>query len=103
MRSVLYFLSFGVADDDPRSTVAGGKVSQFGADSAGLNPAWRDAVVETVCGFGWEEDTPSTDIRVMIDQLRGWIQAMYDVSPNDGAYFNEVSALLHSPNENVVH
>ena len=74
-----------MTDGDPRSTIAGGKVSQFGPDSAGLNPAWRNAVVETACGFIWEEDTSSADVRDMINQLQGWIQAMYDVSPNDGA------------------
>ena len=26
----------------------------------------------------------------MISQLREWIKAMYDITPNDGAYFNEV-------------
>ena len=26
----------------------------------------------------------------MISQLKGWIKAMYDITPNDGAYFNEV-------------
>ncbi|KAG8220356.1 hypothetical protein J3R82DRAFT_3453 [Butyriboletus roseoflavus] len=74
------------------NTIAGGRVSHFGADSAGLNPAWRNAVVETVCGVFWDEDTSSTDIRGMIHQLQGWIQTMYDVTPNDGAYFNEASA-----------
>ena len=81
---------FGLADRDPRSTIAGGRVSQFSADSAGLNPAWRNAVVETVCGVSWDEDTPTTDIQRMIQQLRAGIQAMYDVTPNDGAYLNEV-------------
>ena len=72
------------------SAIAGGKVSQFGADSAGLNPVWRDAVVETVCGITWEDGTSSTKIQGMISQLKGWIKAMYDITPNDGAYFNEV-------------
>lgn len=79
-----------MSDGDPRSTVAGGRVSQFGADSAGLNPAWRNAVVETVCAVSWSEETSSTEIQGMLQQLRGWIQAMYDVTPNDGAYLNEV-------------
>jgi len=73
------------------ATIAGGKVSQFGADSAGLNPAWRNAVVETLCGIIWEDGTSSTEIQGMISQLQGWIKAMYDVTPNDGAYFNEAS------------
>ncbi|KAI9566811.1 hypothetical protein HD554DRAFT_2024697 [Boletus coccyginus] len=69
--------------------VAGGKVSQFGADSAGLNPAWRNAVVETVCGILWEDGASSREGK--ISQLKGWIKAMYDITPNDGAYFNEAS------------
>ncbi|KAH0835525.1 hypothetical protein J3R83DRAFT_9214 [Lanmaoa asiatica] len=73
------------------TTVAGGRVSQFGADSAGLNPAWRNAVVQTFCGISWDEESSSTQIKGMIQQLRGWIKAMYDVTPNDGAYFNEAS------------
>ena len=74
----------------PCSTIAGGKVSQFGADSAGLNPAWRNAVVEAGCGIIWEDGTSLTEIQGMISKLKGWIKAMYDVTPNDGAYFNEV-------------
>ncbi|KAF8553169.1 FAD-binding domain-containing protein [Imleria badia] len=73
------------------NTVAGGKVSQFGANSAGLNPAWRNAVVETVCGVTWDDGASSTEIQGMISQLQGWIKAMYDLTPNDGAYFNEAS------------
>ncbi|KIK78334.1 hypothetical protein PAXRUDRAFT_164262 [Paxillus rubicundulus Ve08.2h10] len=72
-------------------TVAGGKVSQIDSDSAGLNPAWRNAVVETVCGVFWEDGASSTEIVGAIDQLKGWIKTMYDLTPNDGAYFNEAS------------
>lgn len=65
-------------------------MSQFSADSAGLNPAWRNAVVEAAYGVSWDEDTSSTEIQGMIEQLKGQIQEMYDATPNDGAYFNEV-------------
>ncbi|KAI9572546.1 hypothetical protein HD554DRAFT_2293303 [Boletus coccyginus] len=68
-----------------------GKVSQFSADSAGLNPAWRNAVVETICGVSWEDGASSTEIQGMISQLKGWIKDMYDITPDDGAYFNEAS------------
>ena len=77
----------------PHSTIAGGKVSQFSADSAGLNPAWRNAVVETVCGITWDDGASSTEIQGMTSQLQGWIKTMYDLTPNDGAYFNEVNPL----------
>ena len=78
------------ADSDPCSVIAGGKVSQFGPDSVGLNPAWRNAVVEATCGADWEENTPSKEIRARIQRLKERIQAMYDLTPNDGAYLNEV-------------
>ena len=70
--------------------VAGGKVNQIAADSAGVNPAWRDAVVLNYCGVTWEDGTPSSDVQGLISQLKGWIKALHDVAPNDGAYFNEV-------------
>ncbi|KIJ13625.1 hypothetical protein PAXINDRAFT_116940 [Paxillus involutus ATCC 200175] len=73
------------------NTVAGGKVNEVDPDSAGLNPAWRNAVVETVCGFSWQDGTSSTEIEGMIDQLKGWIKTTYDLTPHDGAYFNEAS------------
>ena len=81
-----------LADNNhPCSTVAGGKVSQFGADSSGLNPAWRNAVVETYCGITWNDGASSTEIQGKISQLQGWIKEMYDLTPDDGAYLNEVS------------
>ena len=46
--------------------------------------------METVCEITWEDGTEPTEIQGMISQLQGWIKAMYDVTPNDGAYFNEV-------------
>ncbi|KAF9236142.1 hypothetical protein BU15DRAFT_77242 [Melanogaster broomeanus] len=72
-------------------TIAGGKVNQIDPESAGLNPAWRNAVVEVVHGISWQDGTSSTEIKGMIDQLKEGIQAMYDLTPNDGAYFNEAS------------
>ncbi|KAG6330603.1 hypothetical protein ID866_8487 [Astraeus odoratus] len=71
--------------------VAGGKVSQFDSNSAGLNPAWRNAIVEVVCGVSWEEGATAQEIGVQIDQLKAWIDAFHNIAPNDGAYFNEAS------------
>ncbi|KAF8838540.1 FAD-binding domain-containing protein [Paxillus ammoniavirescens] len=73
------------------NTVAGGKVNQIDPDSAGLNPAWRNAVVETMCGVYWQDGASSTEIEGMIDKLKGWIKTMHDLAPNDGVYFNEAS------------
>ncbi|KAF9236141.1 hypothetical protein BU15DRAFT_77241 [Melanogaster broomeanus] len=71
--------------------IAGGKVNQIDPDSAGLNPAWRNAVVEVAYGIIWQDGTSSTEIKGMIDQLKEGIQTMYDLTPNDSAYFNEAS------------
>ncbi|KAF9236140.1 hypothetical protein BU15DRAFT_77240 [Melanogaster broomeanus] len=71
--------------------IAGGKVNQIDPDSAGLNPAWRNAVVSVGCGIAWLDGTSSTEIKGMIDQLREVIQTMHDLTPSDGAYFNEAS------------
>ena len=46
--------------------------------------------METVCGVGWEDGASSIEIQGIISQLKGWIKSMYDITPNDGAYFNEV-------------
>ncbi|KAF9236143.1 hypothetical protein BU15DRAFT_64240 [Melanogaster broomeanus] len=69
----------------------GGKVNQIDPDSAGLNPAWRNAVVEVYSGFSWQDEASSTEIKGLIDQLQKGIQTMYDLTPNDSAYFNEAS------------
>ena len=72
-------------------------MTQINPESAGVNPAWRNAVVETGCGVAWDEGASSKDIEELISQLKAWIGAFHDVAPNDGAYFNEVRVLL-SPN-----
>ena len=43
-----------------------------------------------MCGITWEDGASSTEIQGGISQLQGWIKEMYDLTPNDGAYFNEV-------------
>ncbi|KAF9235770.1 hypothetical protein BU15DRAFT_64606 [Melanogaster broomeanus] len=73
------------------STIAGGKVNQIDPESAGLNPAWRSAVVQVICDISWQDGTSSTEIMGMIDQLKGGIRTMYDLTPNDSSYFNEAS------------
>ncbi|KAI6096140.1 hypothetical protein F5141DRAFT_1191117 [Pisolithus sp. B1] len=73
------------------NVIAGGKVSQIDPDSAGVNPAWRNAVVETVCGVSWQEGATAEEITGLTDQLKIWIKEMYDLTPQDGAYFNEAS------------
>ncbi|KAI6019152.1 hypothetical protein EDC04DRAFT_3118453 [Pisolithus marmoratus] len=71
--------------------IAGGKVSQIDPDSAGVNPTWRNAIVETTCGVAWQEGATAEEIAGLTDQLKVWIKNMYDLTPQDGAYFNEAS------------
>ncbi|KAI6161779.1 hypothetical protein EDD17DRAFT_1582504 [Pisolithus thermaeus] len=73
-----------------KHVIAGGKVSQIDPHSAGVNPAWRNAIVETVCGVSWQEGATAEEIAGLTDQLKIWIRGMYDLTPQDGAYFNEV-------------
>lgn len=71
--------------------IAGGKVSQIDPDSAGVNPAWRNAIVKTNCGVSWQEGATAEEIAGLTDQLKVWIKGMYDLTPEGGAYFNEAS------------
>ncbi|KAI6024238.1 hypothetical protein EDC04DRAFT_2934018 [Pisolithus marmoratus] len=71
--------------------VGGGKVSQVDPDSAGLNPTWRNTIVETVCSVFWAEGATAVEIAGQIDQLKVWIENMYSLTPQAGAYFNEAS------------
>ena len=76
------------------SMVAGGKVTQINPESAGLNPGWRNAVGGAGCIMGWDEGASSKEIEQLIFQLKAWTGALNDIAPNDGAYFNEVRAML---------
>ncbi|KIJ16136.1 hypothetical protein PAXINDRAFT_11181 [Paxillus involutus ATCC 200175] len=72
-------------------TVAGGKVNQIDPDSAGVNPSWRNAVIETLCEITWEDGASTTEIQGMIDELEEVIAVMHALTPLDGAYFGEAS------------
>ena len=74
----------------PHSTIAGGRVSRFDADSAGLNSAWRNAVVQPLCGILWEDSHPHRRFKGRSPSFKTW----YDLAPKDGAYFNEVCPVL---------
>ena len=74
------------------SMVGGGKVTQIGPEPAGINPAWRNAVVGAGCGISWQEGASSQEMEEEISQLNTWISAFYAVAPNDGTYFNEARA-----------
>lgn len=70
--------------------ITGGKVSQIDPNSAGLNPAWRDAIGLALCGVTWQEGASAEKIQAEISQLEAWIQIMHDLAPDSGAYYNEV-------------
>ncbi|KAI6039160.1 hypothetical protein EDC04DRAFT_1789053 [Pisolithus marmoratus] len=71
--------------------IAGGKVNQIDPDSAGANPAWRNAVTQSNCEISWQEGATAEEIAGLTDQLKTWIKNMYDLTPEDSAYFNEAS------------
>ena len=74
--------------------IAGGKVTQINPESAGANPAWRNAVVGAGCAVSWDEGASSKEIEESISQFKAWVGALHDVAPNDSTYFNEVRAML---------
>ncbi|KIJ13635.1 hypothetical protein PAXINDRAFT_13592 [Paxillus involutus ATCC 200175] len=55
---------------------SGGKVNQINPDSLGVNPAWRNAVVQTSCEASWQDGATSTEIDGIIDQLKGRIKTI---------------------------
>ncbi|THU91906.1 FAD-binding domain-containing protein [Dendrothele bispora CBS 962.96] len=76
--------------------VVGGKVSQIDPDSAGLNPAWRKALIHAVVGGGWPEGATVDKIRTVQQQLKDELSVLESLAPGGGAYFNEAS--LYEPN-----
>ncbi|KAK7470125.1 hypothetical protein VKT23_001566 [Stygiomarasmius scandens] len=75
--------------------VAGGKVSEFDPDSAGLNPAWRKAILHVTVSGGWSDGATVDEIRVVQEQLKEELAVLENLAPGGGAYFNEAS--LYEP------
>ncbi|KAG2021372.1 FAD binding domain-containing protein [Coprinopsis cinerea AmutBmut pab1-1] len=74
----------------PWATVAGGAVSQPDPDSAGLNPAWREAVAEVYFGEFWTENENDLEtIERARERLINGTEILDPVSVNSAAYFNE--------------
>ncbi|KAH7921689.1 FAD-binding domain-containing protein [Leucogyrophana mollusca] len=71
--------------------VAGGKVSKIDPNSAGVNPAWRKAIIHLTFGIAWPFGASSQEIDGMIDILKAKEKALRDLTPESGAYFNEAS------------
>lgn len=74
--------------------VAGGAVSKVDPDSAGINPAWRKALVHAVTGQLWEDGAPVEEILAAKEKVKEYTRALEALAPDSGSYFNEVS-LFH--------
>ncbi|KAF5371346.1 hypothetical protein D9758_004187 [Tetrapyrgos nigripes] len=77
--------------------VGGGKVSEIDPDSAGLNPAWRKAIVHMVVGSGWLSGSTVDQIRAVQQQLKDDLAILESLAPGGGAYFNEASLYEINP------
>ncbi|KAF9262895.1 FAD-binding domain-containing protein [Marasmius fiardii PR-910] len=78
--------------------VCGGIVSTIDPDSAGLNPAWRDAVALGICGGGgWKEGATVDEIQVYKQKAKDCLGMLEDLVPGGGSYFNEASLYESDP------
>ncbi|EIW73963.1 hypothetical protein CONPUDRAFT_170409 [Coniophora puteana RWD-64-598 SS2] len=71
--------------------VAGGQVSKVDPDSAGINPAWRDAVVHITWGASWDDGATADDIGKLAAGLKEQEARIRALTPTSGCYFNEAS------------
>jgi len=74
----------------PIRLVTGGEVSRVDPDSTGLNPAWRNSLVYTATGTGWEDGANSTQIEAARQLLIQDMKILEGIAPESGAYLNEV-------------
>ena len=74
----------------PHSLVTGGQVSRVDPDSTGLNPAWRNSLVYTTLGTGWEDGANLTEINAARQDLIKNMKILEAIAPESGAYLNEV-------------
>jgi len=71
--------------------VVGGQVSKVDPNSAGINPAWRDAVVHITWGASWDDGTTADDIGKLATGLKEQEARIRALTPTSGCYFNEAS------------
>jgi hypothetical protein len=71
-------------------------VSEIDPDSAGLNPAWRKAIVHMIVGDGWASGSTVDEIRAVQQKLKDDLAILESLAPGGGAYFNEVCLVLTS-------
>lgn len=70
--------------------MAGGAVSRFKSDSAGINPAWRESLGLFVNGISWPEGTPTAEINLLRQGAAAGLAQLDVVALNSATYFNEV-------------
>lgn len=87
------------------SQVAGGAVSRVKPSSAGLNPAWREAITHVLTVGSWPDGASSDEINQVRDNLKTALQVLQSLAgPANAAYFNEVStSWLYSYIDDVYH
>jgi hypothetical protein len=60
----------------------------------GMNPAWRDSVIDLIPFEPVEEGAPTEVVEANAKRMTFTkMQALRDIAPNSGAYFNEVCVL----------
>ncbi|KAJ7601175.1 hypothetical protein C8J56DRAFT_27936 [Mycena floridula] len=79
--------------------VCGGVVSEINPDSAGLNPAWRNAAAHLVAGAGWVDGASAAEISAIEAGLKTALSQLEALDPGAGAYFNEASLYEINPQQ----
>ena len=72
------------------SSIAGGAVSRAHPDSAGLNPAWRNAISEIVIAAA-TSDSPAADFFVKVDYMKQSTLILDQLTTDSASYLNEVN------------
>ncbi|KAF5368043.1 hypothetical protein D9758_004507 [Tetrapyrgos nigripes] len=70
--------------------VAGGQVSQIDPDSAGVNPAWRKAIMLMNAGLTWESGLTGDEYKAIQGKLKDGLALLESLVPGGGDYLNEV-------------
>ena len=56
----------------------------------GLNPAWRNSLVYSTLGTGWQDGATLAEIDAARQLLIQDMKILEGIAPESGAYFNEV-------------
>ncbi|KAF5339756.1 hypothetical protein D9611_009136 [Ephemerocybe angulata] len=71
--------------------VAGGAVLQVDPESAGLNPAWRNALAQVYIAENWQDGDSADTIHAAQQRLRDNTAILDRISTDSAAYLNEAS------------